>query len=318
MLAPIALFCYKRLDVLIETVEALKKNELSSKSDIIIFSDGYKTEDDKSDVEAVREYLKSIEGFNSKKIIEAPKNRGLANSIIAGVSEVVEKYGKVIVIEDDILTSPYFLNYMNDALDMYEKDDEVACISGYTYPIKTKEQSFFIKKGECWGWATWKRAWEIFEPDGQTLLDMLKSKNLTKEFDYDDSYPFTQMLQDQIDKKNDSWAIRWSASVFLKNKLCLQLGKPVAKNIGFGVKGSTHCVNGESAYNVNLNKGRIKLEKIPIKESEILRNKFAMFFKRMTGKISGNFLLSKEKKDNLRIITLLGIFKIKYNKNREV
>ena len=169
MLAPIALFCYRRLDVLTQTVEALKNNILAKDSELIIFSDGYKNEDDKVGVENVREYLKTIDGFKSVKISEALQNKGLANSIIEGVTNVVDEYGKIIVVEDDILTSPYFLNYMNDALEMYENDDNVASISGYTYPIKTNEQSFFIKGANCWGWATWKRSWDLFNPNGKEL-----------------------------------------------------------------------------------------------------------------------------------------------------
>lgn len=212
MLAPIALFCYRRLGVLERVVEALKNNELALQSDLIVFADGYKNDEDKKGVKEVREYIKTLSGFKSIKIIESSKNKGLANSIIDGVTKVVNEYGKIIVVEDDILTSPYFLNYMNDALDMYERDEDVACISAYTYPIKTDKQSFFIKGADCWGWATWKRGWECFEVSGQKLFDELNHKNLSYECDFDGSYPYTQMLKDQIEGKNDSWAIRWYIS----------------------------------------------------------------------------------------------------------
>lgn len=318
MLAPIALFCYRRLDVLTKTVEALKNNELASKTDLIIFSDGSKDENDIKDVKEVRKYLKTIDGFKNITIIESNSNKGLATSIISGVTSIVNKYGKVIVIEDDILTSQYFLNYMNDALEMYKNDKEVACISGYTYPIDDiKEQSFFIKSGECWGWATTKDGWSNFEPDGKKLLKELYDKNLTYEFDFNNSYPYMQMLKDQIEGKNNSWAIRWNASLFLKNKLCLHLGKSIVQNIGFGEEGSTHCKERCTVFDVDLNFNKIKLEKISLKESKKIRKKFMKFFNKISQpKISesGNFFLKKIKNGNKRTIKILNFIKISYKK----
>ena len=163
---------------------------------------------------------------------------------------------------------------MNDALDMYERDADVACISAYTYPIKTDKQSFFIKGADCWGWATWKRGWECFEVSGQKLFDELNHKNLSYEYDFNGSYPYTQMLKDQIEGKNDSWAIRWYISCFLKNKLCLYLGKPVVTNIGFGVKGATHCVAELPQHDMYIY--RLDLQKIQVKEDMEARKLFEL------------------------------------------
>ena len=132
MLAPICLFTYNRLSETIQTVEALQKNELAVESDIFIFSDGPKHEKDILLVNAVRKYIKSINGFRSITIIDSENNKGLAKSIIDGVTQIVEKYDKVIVLEDDLITSQNFLSFTNQALDFYEKNSNIFSISGYT------------------------------------------------------------------------------------------------------------------------------------------------------------------------------------------
>ena len=232
-LAPVVLFTYNRLTHTKATLANLKKNILASKTPLYIYSDGAKNNEDENSVDEVRNYLKNIEGFLSLKIIARQNNWGLAKNIIDGVSEVLQHYENVIVLEDDLLTSPYFLNYMNDALDYYEKNEAVISIHGYVYPVKEKlPDTFFIKGADCWGWATWKSRWKLFEKDGTKLLHQLEQKSLTYQFDFEGSYYFTQMLKDQIMGKNNSWAIRWNASAFLNNKLTLYPGHSLVQNIG--------------------------------------------------------------------------------------
>ena len=154
------------------------------------------------------EYIKNINGFKRVTIIEREKNWGLANSIIDGVTKIVNEYGKIIVLEDDLVTSPYFLKFMNEALEIYNDEPNVASIHGYIYPIVNLPETFFIKGADCWGWATWKEKWSIFEADGKKLLDELQNRKLQNEADFNGSYGFTQMLKDQIDGKNNSWAVR--------------------------------------------------------------------------------------------------------------
>ena len=179
-IAPTALFVYNRLEHTKRVIEALQKNVLASESDLIIFSDGPKHEKDVKKIDEVRKYLKTIDGFKSIEIFEKENNLGLSNSIISGVTEVVNRYGKIIVLEDDLVVSPYFLEFMNNALVKYENEEKVISIHGYIYPIKNKlPETFFIKGADCWGWATWKRGWDLFEPNGQKLLDELLNKNLT-------------------------------------------------------------------------------------------------------------------------------------------
>src|SRR5690606_31084323 len=157
-----------------QTVEALQKNILAEESDLIIYSDAEKHQKNRGSVNDVRAYIKTIDGFNSVSIIERDKNYGLANSIIDGVTTVVEKYGKVIVLEDDLVTSPYFLQFMNDGLNIYDENKDVASIHGYVYPVNGHlPEIFFLRGADCWGWATWKDMWALFETDGAKLLNEL-------------------------------------------------------------------------------------------------------------------------------------------------
>ena len=177
-LAPIVLFIYNRPWHTQQTVETLQKNELANESELFIYSDAAKNEQASESVNAVREYIKTINGFKEITIILRDKNWGLADSIIDGVTKIVNEYGRIIVLEDDLVTSPYFLKFMNEGLTMYENEDKVASIHGYIYPIDNLPNTFFIKGADCWGWATWKRAWDVFEPNGQKILDELKSSGL--------------------------------------------------------------------------------------------------------------------------------------------
>jgi len=282
--APIALFVYNRPWHTRQTVESLQNNELASESDLIIFSDAPKIEgnNDKiqkniEKVKEVREYIRTIGGFKSVKVIEKDKNFGLANSIISGVTEVVNQYGKIIVLEDDMITSPYFLRFMNEALDLYEKEEKVISIHGYVYPIPDLPETFFLKGADCWGWATWKRGWDLFEPDGEKLLRKLREKKLLKRFDFDGAYPYTKMLKDQIKGKNDSWAIRWYASALIQDKFTLYPGKSLVKNIGLDSSG-IHNDNTDyfdvKIYNLPMN-----IPLISVDEDINIKKKISIFLK---------------------------------------
>lgn len=283
-LAPIVLFVYNRLWHTEKAVEALQKNILASDSDLIIFSDGFKdSQESRGGVLAVRDYLKTVNGFRSVRVVERDRNYGLAKSIIEGASEIINKFGKIIVLEDDMVSSRYFLQYMNEALDLYEGEDKVISIHGYIYPVgKELPETFFIRGADCWGWATWKRGWDLFESDGQKLLDELVAKNLTREFDFSGSSQYTQMLRDQIAGKNNSWAIRWYASAFLKNKFTLYPGKSLINNIGLDGSG-THCGSDNNANkSVQLGNVEVSIKKIEIKEDIEARLVISDYFRNQT------------------------------------
>jgi hypothetical protein len=276
--APIALFVYNRIDHTKKTIEALQKNFLADQSELFIFCDDAKNPDGEKAVHAVRDYVRTISGFKKITVIEREKNFGLAASIISGVSEIIEKFGRVIVLEDDLVTSPHFLTFMNEGLDFYESEEKVISIHGYIYPVKKElPETFFLRGADCWGWATWKRGWNLFEKNGAKLLAELQQKNLTKKFDFDGCYSFTRMLEDQIAGKNNSWAIRWYASAFLAEKLTLYPGKSLVQNIGIDGSG-THCSN-SSSFNIELGQEKISLTKIPLSENFEAREAIKKFFK---------------------------------------
>lgn len=233
MKAPITLFTYNRVEHTRATINALQKNKYADESDLWIFSDAAADEKNEGSVDQVRKYLRNVTGFRKTEVIERKTNFGLGNSIIDGVTHIVKEYGKIIVLEDDLITSPYFLKFMNDGLEVYENNDQVASIHGYVYPVSEKlDETFFLKGADCWGWGTWKRSWDRFEPNGSLLLEKLMTSQQTHDFDYKGSYPYTKMLQDQINGKNSSWAVRWYASAFLNNLYTLYPGRSLVLHAG--------------------------------------------------------------------------------------
>jgi len=279
-LAPIALFTYNRPWHTQQTVEALQKNKLASESELFIYSDDAKNDDARVSVDEVRKYIDNITGFKKITVIKRDKNWGLANSIIDGVTKIVNEYGRIIVLEDDLVTSPYFLKFMNEGLTMYENEDKVASIHGYIYPIDNLPNTFFIKGADCWGWATWKRAWDVFEPNGQKILDELKSRGLEKGADFNNSYGLTQMLKDQIKGKNNSWAVRWYMSAFLKDMLTLYPGKSYVQNIGDDDSG-THC-GVSDIFRVELSTSN-NINRLELVENSDSRKKIEIFFDSING-----------------------------------
>jgi hypothetical protein len=266
------------------TVEALLANELASRTELFVFSDGPKSPAASAEVEAVRAYVRSIRGFRSVHIEERNANIGLSTSIIGGVTRLCAQYGRVIVLEDDLVTSPWFLSYMNDALLMYENDAQVASIHGYCWPASEElPETFFLRGADCWGWATWARAWRHFEPDSSELLKSLVERKLDTAFDLDGAFGFTQMLRDHIAGRNDSWAVRWHATCFLKGDMTLYPGRSLVQNIGNDASG-THC-DSTTGFNTELTDRPIRVERIGIEPSERARLSFARSLRRSRGSV---------------------------------
>lgn len=263
--APIALFVYNRPEHTRKAVASLQKNVLAAESELYIYSDGPAHATHAAAVEQVRRFAASITGFKKVTIIKSDRNLGLAASIIRGVTEMVNRHGKVIVLEDDLVLSPYFLQFMNDGLEKYEHQQEVISIHGYTWDIKYHEPVFFLRGADCWGWATWARGWKLFNADGEYLMRELKKRKLLYYFDMDGNYPYTQMLEQQIRGKINSWAVRWLASAHIHNKLTLYPAHSLVRNIG-GDGSGTHQGE-EDTYDVELNMQRVIIPDIPIEES---------------------------------------------------
>lgn len=278
MTAPVALFVYARPDHARRTVEALLNNRSAPDTDLLVFSDAAKTPDDSSAVEEVRRYVGRIQGFRSVTLYRRPYNFGLAKSIIGGVTQVLSEYDSVIVLEDDMITSPHFLAYMNDGLARYANDDRVISLHGYMYPVGDPlPEAFFLRGADCWGWATWRRGWALFNSDGQFLLDELRRQKLLNAFDFNGAYGYSAMLQGQIAGSNDSWAIRWYASAFLANKYTLYPGTSLVQNIGNDSTG-THCGT-STALDVTLANSPIDLSGVQIEPSEKAAKAIERFFR---------------------------------------
>lgn len=276
--APIALFVYNRPWHTQQTIEALQRNVLAPESDLHIFSDDAKDKSVATEVKEVRRYIQKIDGFRSVTIHPRARNLGLAKNIIQGVTEIVNASDRIIVVEDDLVTSPHFLSFMNDALNLYEDNTDVVSIHGYIYPTEGElPETFFIKGADCWGWATWKRGWDLFNIDGRALLQQLEDSGRMHEFDFDGSYPYSEMLHDMIAGKNDSWAVRWYASAFLENKLTLYPGRSLVYNTGTDRSG-THG-DGTDIFDTLLDNRPIAVQSITVEENLEAKPKIAEFFR---------------------------------------
>jgi hypothetical protein len=276
--APIVIFAYKRAEHLIKVLSALSRNQLAIYSHLIIYCDGPKNTTEVFECEKVYDIACNVRGFCTVKVIKRDNNIGLANSLISGVSDVLNIYDRAIIIEDDIFVGDYFLDYMNNALNIYGNNYNVAAIHGYMYPVRVVlPNTFFLKGADCWGWATWRRAWNCFEPNGNKLLEKLIANNLTKEFDLNGAYPYTKMLKDQIAGKNNSWAIRWQASVFLNNMYTLYPGKSLVVNIGHDNSG-THSGTTD-IFNVEVYQKQINVEKQKVEECEEALNAVIKYYR---------------------------------------
>lgn len=260
-LSPILLFVYNRPEHTRKTIETLKKNFLAKESELIIFSDGPKNEKDKNSVEVVRKIIKNIEGFKNIEVKESVNNKGLAKSIISGVTEIINKKEKVIVLEDDLITHPYFLTYMNEALDFYENNSRIWSISGYCPPIKIPENYdkdvFLFPRASSWGWATWKNRWDLNDWEIKDFDTFIKNKKLQKEFNIGGE-DMSEMLKSQIEGEIDSWAIRWCYNQFKNNMYTVFPVKSYVDNIGTDGSG-THFKTTNNKYKTDLSKSIQKI-----------------------------------------------------------
>mgnify|MGYP001218777437 CR=1 FL=1 len=278
--SPILLFTYNRPAHTKRLIESLKANSLAKDSVLYIYSDGPVDSLDKRAVDEVRSFLDTIEGFYQVTIIKREENVGLAYNIIDGVSTRVKEHGRVIVLEDDLIVAPHFLEFMNEALEVYKDETRVGHIQACDF-INSPQlpETFLIRWTGSWGWATWERAWRFFNPNGEQLLQTLKERRLTKYFDFNGAYGFTKMLHKQIRGENNSWAIRWNASLFLADMLSLNVGRSLVQNRGFDGSG-THC-GSQEIYGTELFQGRIAVKRItPIEENKEARKIFENYYRK--------------------------------------
>jgi len=240
-LAPIVIFCYNRPDHLQRTVEALAANSLAAQSELIVFSDGPRKEADEPQIEAVRAYLATVSGFRSVRVVAAPKNKGLARSVIEGVTEVVNTHGKVIVMEDDLLCTPDFLVYMNEALHIFEENPLVFSVSGYSFGIGAVQDypgdTALVLRASSLGWGTWKDHWE--KTDWQ-VSDFPEFMNSTERQDQlkDAGEDILPMIIKQQKGVINSWAVRWTYHHVKYGGYCLIPLRSKIRTIGDDGSGS--------------------------------------------------------------------------------
>ena len=242
MTAPIALFVYNRPEHTRRTVEALRANHLASDSDLFVYADAARSPEAQATVQAVREYVRRIDGFRSVTVVERETNWGVDPSVIDGVTTLCEARGEVIVLEDDLVTSRWFLTYMNRALDRYRDEERVMQVTGYMFPVTGLDETraCFMSFISSWGWATWKRAWDHFDPLATGYEKLRSDKQLRAAFDLDGSFEYFDMLEQNVRGASGAWDIRWYLSVFEKKGLTLYPQKSLVNNIGFDGSG-VHC-----------------------------------------------------------------------------
>lgn len=285
--APIILFAYNRPEFVRQTLNSLSENLLADKSDLFIYCDGPKADASESELTKINEVRKAVrekKWCRSVNVIESPVNKGLARSVTDGVSEIVRNYGKVIVVEDDVLLSKYFLQFMNDSLEMYKDDNDVLSIGSWSYfttPGQLSDETYFFRFPDSIAWATFERSWALFEADAKKLMYELKSKNKLNDYNAGLKFPyFSNMLQAQIDGKVNSWAIRWTAVAILSGKLSLFPSVSLSKHIGFAAD-ATHEKNSKD-YNkdLQLSERKINVDRTVVVENRVALQEWRQFYLR--------------------------------------
>jgi hypothetical protein len=279
-LTPIVLFVYNRPDHTRKTLESLADCFQASDSHLFIFCDGPKPDASRIEIEKIKEVRRVIgerKWCAHVKITESETNRGLANSIIHGVTKITYEYGKVIVLEDDLVVSPFFLQYMNDALHTYEKTEKVMQVCGYMFPIDSTglKDSFLLRLTSSWGWGTWKRAWKFFESNANILLSRFPDDAVHR-FNLDGAYDYFSFFRLLREKRVDSWAIRWYASVFLQDGLCVHPSRSLILNAGNDDSG-IHSGN-TSMYDTTLMDHKVTYFEESIEENPEARLRVKRYF----------------------------------------
>lgn len=303
-LSPIILTVYNRFEHTKRTVEALKANTLASKSILYVFSDASKNDEDIKDVNEVRKYIHDINGFKEVHITERAENLGLAKNIISCVTEVINKYGRVILVEDDLVSSPYFLKYMNDGLDKYKDNPVVGSISGFTFsknamqlPKSYDHDIFFFVRPSSWGWATWKDKWNQVDWDIKDYNEFKENPFKKQKFNRGGA-DLTGMLIAQKRGKINSWAIRWSYNFYKKGWLSVYPTISFIDNQGHDNSGIHSKASNKELYkNYELNQNQsIKFIDEPFLDNEIckrFRNMYARNLKYYSRKILYKLKITK-------------------------
>ena len=286
-LAPIVLFVYNRPEHTRKTLVALQKNELAAESILYVYSDGAKEKASQNEMKSIvetRKVIKEQSWCGEVILYEAPCNNGLARSILTGVSDTINKHGKVIVLEDDILVKPTFLRYMNTSLNYFEDNKKVFHINGFNFESNLTfliKKYYFLRFMNCWGWATWKDRWTLLNDnynDHHTKL--INNQKLNYDFNYDGILDFDTQLRDNLNGKIRTWAILWFSTIYFHNGLCLTPKHSLTENIGLDGSGTHGDIsNGHKPSNNYAHSSFEKyFEKMPINEQIFSRLYLKLYF----------------------------------------
>lgn len=280
--APVVLFVYNRPAHTRRTLESLAANAEARETELSIYADAAKpdaTAEEHEMVRQVRGVIREEEWCGSVTIIESETNRGLADSIIHGVREVLARSGRVIVLEDDLRLASTFLSYMNSALRCYENDQEVLHVSGYMFPVAAElPETFFLRLTSSWGWATWRRAFDQFEPDAASLLAQLRQRDLLDAFNLEGAYDFAAQLEANAAGRLRTWAVQWYATLLLKNGLGLFPRRSLVENFGFDGSG-VHCQDQDGRFASSADAAEIRVARSVPRESEAARQAVRRFLR---------------------------------------
>ena len=299
MTYPVVIFCYDRIDMISRNIDSLVKNNRASATSVYIFSDGAKGPLDSNDVAQVRQYLNEISGFSSVTIIERECNYGLAVNIVSGVTSILESYEAVIVLEDDIITAPYFLDFMNDALQMYFDDSSVCQVSGYSFLESYNcqfdlDDTYFIRGADCLAWGTWRRAWSSYRSDSVNLYSDIIENKLVESINRGGAYNYMKMLRSNATGITNSWAVNWLSHNVIEDRYVLYPLRSLALHIGVDERATNYSFGGPDTLDVDLFKGRVDVAKIKVVEEPKTTMAFNTFLRALRGTLMSR-LTSKVK-----------------------
>jgi hypothetical protein len=238
--APIALFIYKRPRHTRRMIEHLLRCPGFAESPVFVFADGPRLPRDTAAIAETRAEARRLLGDRAV-YLERETNAGLDTSVVAGVTDLCDRYGRVIVVEDDLVVSPYFIEFLNAGLRKYAGEPRVMQVCGHMFDVPELSRSkdaVFLPLISSWGWGTWKRAWDLFDPQAHGWTARLADRRERTRFDLDGNFAYARMLSRQMKRPVPAWDIRWYYSVFVRHGIALYPPRTLVLNEGFDGTGT--------------------------------------------------------------------------------